>query len=306
MMYSNKLAVAVKASGKVLREFKDADNTDTVYVPFGAEYTILIKNLNTVRVQVRVELDGTDATEGTWLVIDANSELELKRFIKNGNLQSGNSFKFIERNAAIENGPRGVKAEDGLIRIEYQFEKPYVYEPLVVKSFFPRDRWIKREYWERDRDYYPIFGDLLNTTATFSASPTKSADASTGSVMRGMSMSASAASASIGSVNAFHSNAMLSDTMAVAQNAAAPTVINEAGITVPGSQSDQTFTTVAAFAVEATKHVMVIKLLGETESGKPVVKPVTVKSRPKCVTCGHVNKAKAKFCSECGTSLEIV
>lgn len=303
-MYSNKLAVAVKASGKVLREFKDADNTDTVYVPFGAEYTILIKNLNTVRVQVRVELDGTDATEGTWLVINANSELELKRFIKNGNLQSGNSFKFIERNAAIENGPRGIKAEDGLIRIEYQFEKPYVFE-TVYKSFLPRDRWVKKEYWEKETDYYPSmqYGDLLNTTATFSASPTKSAGVSTGSIMRGMTMNAAASASLSGSVNAFHTS---TETMAVAQNAAAPTILNEAGITVPGSKSDQTFTTVAAFNVEATKHVMVIKLLGETESGKPVVKAVTVKAKPKCVTCGHVNKAKAKFCSECGTSLEIV
>jgi len=305
MMYSNKLAAAVKASGKVLREFKDADKTDTVYVPFGAEYTILIKNMNSVRVQVRVELDGTDATEGTWLVINANSELELKRFIKSGNLQSGNSFKFIERNTAIENGPRGIKAEDGLIRIEYQFEKPYVFEP-VIKSFFPRDRWVKKEYWEKETDYYPSmqYGDLLNSTATFSTTATKSADVSTGSIMRGMTMNASAASASLsGSVSAFHTS---TDTMAVAQNAAAPTVLNEAGITVPGSKSDQTFTTVATFNVEATKHVMVIKLLGETESGKPVVQAVTVKAKLKCVTCGHVNKAKAKFCSECGTSLEIV
>jgi hypothetical protein len=35
MMYSNKLAVAIKANGKVLREFKDE-----VYIPFGQEYSL--------------------------------------------------------------------------------------------------------------------------------------------------------------------------------------------------------------------------------------------------------------------------
>jgi hypothetical protein len=83
-------------------------------------------------------------------------------------------------------------------------------------------------------------------------------------------------------------------------------VENEAGITVAGSVSDQKFSSVGWFPVEATTHVMVVKLLGETETGKPVVVPVTVKAKAKCTSCGHNNKAKAKFCSECGTSLEIV
>ena len=39
MMYLQKLAVAVKVNGKVLREVGD-----TVYIPFGSEYSILIKN----------------------------------------------------------------------------------------------------------------------------------------------------------------------------------------------------------------------------------------------------------------------
>jgi len=42
MMYESKLAAAIKVDGKVLREFKD-----TVHIPFGSEYTVLLKNLNT-------------------------------------------------------------------------------------------------------------------------------------------------------------------------------------------------------------------------------------------------------------------
>jgi rRNA maturation endonuclease Nob1 len=58
-------------------------------------------------------------------------------------------------------------------------------------------------------------------------------------------------------------------------------------------------------AMEAEKHSIVLKLLGETPDNKPVEKAVTVKHKPKCVTCGKQNKAHAKFCTECGTALEI-
>jgi len=46
-------------------------------------------------------------------------------------------------------------------------------------------------------------------------------------------------------------------------------------------------------------------LLGETEDNKPVLQPVNVKMKPKCTSCGKQNKATNKFCSECGTSLEL-
>jgi hypothetical protein len=80
---------------------------------------------------------------------------------------------------------------------------------------------------------------------------------------------------------------------------------NDAGITVPGSKSTQKFTTVTMGALDPEKHVIVLKLLGETADNKPVMQPVTVQHKPECVTCGHRNKAHAKFCSQCGTALEI-
>ena len=41
MVYNEKLVASVKCNGKVLREDKD-----TVYLPFGSEYSILLKNMN--------------------------------------------------------------------------------------------------------------------------------------------------------------------------------------------------------------------------------------------------------------------
>ena len=111
-MYGNKLAAAIKVNGKILREFKD-----TVYIPFGSEYEILIKNLHTTRAVVNVYIDGNNVSPG-GLVINAGSDITLERSIENGNLTEGNRFKFIERTSNIENH-RGIKIEDGLIRILY-------------------------------------------------------------------------------------------------------------------------------------------------------------------------------------------
>jgi tRNA(Ile2) C34 agmatinyltransferase TiaS len=69
--------------------------------------------------------------------------------------------------------------------------------------------------------------------------------------------------------------------------------------------SSQKFVTISDFATEMEEHVMVLRLAGDIGQN-PVTKPVTVKQKPKCVTCGRTNKATSKFCVDCGTSLQIV
>ena len=275
MMYQSKLVASLKANGKILREFKD-----TVYIPFGSEYSFLIKNLNTQRAVVNIFIDGDDVVEG-GLVLNAGQEVDLERYVKNGNLTEGNRFKFVERNEAIENGPRGIKLEDGLVRIEFQYEQP---RPVLNRS------WIAAS---GSNSIYPQQG-------------TGSASYNVNGMLRSVDWSkngeitAQAASASVDKycadngipTNEFHSGAATMDW-------------NDVGITVPGSKSEQKFTTVTMGALEAEKHTIVLKLLGETADNKPVLKPVTVKAKPRCQTCGHTNKATAKFCNKCGTALEI-
>ena len=246
MMYESKLAAAIKVNGKVLREF----NKDTVYVPFGSEYSILLKNLNTTRAVVNVFIDGDDMVPG-GIVLNAGQEVDLERSVKNGNLTEGNRFKFIERTGSVEKH-RGIGIEDGLVRIEFQFEQPP--RPIV---------------WNTTH----ISGNIYPQ----------------GGIMRGVNdvhygTTCSATSATYDAYNVNSSSA----------------VLNDVGITVPGSRSDQKFSTVYVGALESTKHSMVFKLFGGTMPA-----PITVKHKPRCVTCGKQNKAIAKFCTECGTALEI-
>lgn len=241
MMYNQKLVASLKANGKILREFKD-----TVYIPFGSEYSLLVKNLNTMQALVNIFIDGENVVEG-GLVIAPGREIDLERYVKNNNLNEGNKFKFIERSDAVEQH-RGIKLEDGLIRLEYRFQTPYqqtAYRtPLYIRS----------------GDIMNPGGPLMSTTGIMN--PSTAISCSTQS-------------------------------------------LNNVGITVPGSVSEQKFQTVDWFALENEVHTIVLRLLGETPDNKPVVKPVTVNHKPKCVTCGKQNKATDKFCSVCGTSLEV-
>jgi hypothetical protein len=251
MMYGNKLAAAIKVNGKVLREFKD-----TVYIPFGSEYAITLKNLHTTRAVVNVFIDSVDMVPG-GLVLNAGQSIDLERSIKNNNLTEGNRFKFIERTGAVEQH-KGIGVEDGLVRIEYQFEtpRPVISQPWIMAS--------------GSSNIYPQ-----------------------GGLMRGLSGSTGDSIWPAGSVTCS------------ASYSANTTPVNDVGITVPGSKSTQSFQSTTVGILESTAHNLILKLVGDLGNNKPIEKPVTVKHKPKCVTCGKQNRAHAKFCVECGTALEI-
>lgn len=263
MMYNNKFVVSVKSGGKVLREFGD-----TVYVPFGSEFTLFLKNLNSRRASVKVSIDGEDVLTGKELLIGPNQVLELERYLKD--LNKGNKFKFIERTSKIEQH-RGVGAEDGLIRVEFAYEKerPVYNPPLWVHN---PPLWYG---YKQGGNYNPACGGFINTVnpRQFSYNVT-----STG-LMRKADPEA---------------------VMSYASN----TNKNDVGITVPGSESKQKFTEVSGFEVDHST-VIILKLVGE-QGQNLVKKAVTVKAKQKCNTCGKVNKITDKFCTECGTSLRIL
>jgi hypothetical protein len=59
MMYDSKFVVAIKAGGKILKE-----NKDLVLLPFGSEFSVLVKNLNSRRAKFTLHIDGTDVLDG--------------------------------------------------------------------------------------------------------------------------------------------------------------------------------------------------------------------------------------------------
>jgi zinc-ribbon domain len=290
MVYSpSKVVACVKCDGKILRE-----DGQTVTLPFGSEYSVLIKNLNSVRIKFKVSVDGTDATENVWLVVDPNSSFDLERYIRNGNLESGNRFKFIERTESVEQH-RGIKADDGLIRIEYQVEK----KREVVDEIIHHRR---RHIYDDDYPTWPRpwrFGgdDIMRASSATKGSPIRAMGMKTSGPM-----GASASSAPSDWVETSALGEDLGDQILGASCGPVPT--SDKGITVPGSESSQSFRWTSGFET-GSSEVIVLQLRGKV-GGKKAVKAVTVDVKPKCTTCGRTNKATSKFCANCGTALEII
>ena len=263
-MYQNKLVLALKVAGKILREQNGA-----VQIPFGSEYTVFVKNLNARRAKVKLSIDGTDATSDTWLVVGPNATLELERFIVNGNFNEGRRFKFIERTADIEEH-RGIKSDDGLVRCEFQVERAVVDVPVYREYDVPVPRpYYQPQPWDRRWPYPPTPWRKMT------------------------------ASASSGQRSSVQRNRRIVQENFVGAAGAAD--VSDYGITVQGSVSHQQFHSVQDFPT-GESDVMVLHLRGIV-AGKAVDVPVTVNAKRQCASCGKTSGSDSEFCPRCGTAL---
>ncbi len=299
-MYSNQLAIAIKHNGKILRETKDM-----VHIPFGSEFSVLVKNLNSRRVKFTLSIDGANALDDTEIIVNANSEVEIKRFIRSGNMNEGNAFKFIERTQSIEDGPRGIKVDDGVVRVEFWFEKEV--PQTTYHTHVHADEYYRKYITNNWGPTYRNYGDLIGTYGQTNIS-------ATGGSLSSNSIAGSVACSATYSADASDMSVSLNDAMAKSplrgldqevkkQHTSIP--VNDVGITVPGSKVEQKFTTVYGFNSEPISNVLILRLVGM--SGDTVVtKPITVAAKPKCSTCGRLNKASSNFCTSCGTALTLL
>lgn len=265
MTYKDKFVAVVKSNGKNLRE-----HGDVVTLPFGSEYSIYLKNLETRPAVVKITIDDVDVLKGNRIIIKPNEDLELEGFLEGIDVK--NKFKFIQKTQQIADY-RGDNAMDGIIRIEYWFEKPATtwiytqYSPWGVTT----GSYYQTSYTYDSQD--PMFTDR------FSSSTTGSVRTSGGTTTAATPITPTSTITSSYNVNM------------------------DEGITVPGSDSDQIFTTSAVGELEDTSHAIVLKLRGQTSSGILTQKIVSTREKLKCQTCGSTSRSSAKFCHNCGTAL---
>jgi len=121
MVYSKKLVTVVKHNGNIIRE-----DADIVKIPFGSEYSILMKNLSTQDCVVGVQIDSDDVLSDQKIIIRANTDHELLGFMNNNGVIT-NKFKFIQKTEKIVNY-RGDRIDDGIINITFQYvaQKPVI------------------------------------------------------------------------------------------------------------------------------------------------------------------------------------
>ena len=268
IVYSERFVVAVKQNGKILREYKDE-----VYLPFGSEYSILLKNLNSQRTLVDVEIDGREVITG--LIVNSNSSVDLERFFED-NKESGHRFKFIEKTDEIREY-RGDKIDDGIIKIVYRFEE-------ITYNWCYNNRTIWNDgYFPRWDDNYKIVSGTVDWKSNLNVNDQP-----------------------LTYNNTNENNDVLYGSVCSVNNIGIPMAgfpENDDGITVEGSKSNQKFQE-TYFGNLGEEHVICLKLVGLTKSNQEKIKkPVYVKTNIICKYCGKKYSSKFKYCSNCGAAL---
>lgn len=272
-MYSNKLVACVKSNGHVLRE-----KGENVYLPFGSEYTLWFKNEHTRKVQISVSIDGTDVLFGKSLIISPDDTADLKGFIRDMNGHDNRAFKFITKTKAISDF-RGDKIEDGLIKVTYQFEneiKPFILPNHIMKTNNTNSTW---------QNYH---------TYTPWNNPTPDVYTSNSNNIR---------NDSIGNNDITFDTYSSKDILATTQyNDVAPLskgitrgMSFDPGITVEGSNTGQSFNSGYINSLELKIHSMIFQLKG-FDANEEVTKPITVKTKKQCPTCGKNWPSDFEYC----------
>ena len=262
-MFRNNLIVSLKSGERFFRE-----NGDIIQIPFGEEYSIFIKNVNSRKAVVKkISIDGKNVLDGHGLVIEPDSALELEGFMDG--TCAKNKFKFIKMTRQIENF-RGTTPEDGLLVVEFDFEKekPVTREIIYVPYYSP-------PYYQ---PYYPSWTYTI---------PNQTYKGMGGG---GTSSSAGAPDITNGNVTYTSANCFYSEIPA------------DSGITVKGNDINQMFYPTYVGEMENRPTVISLKMIGiskEEESKKIVF----TNEKIICQTCGTSNKQRNKFCYSCGTRL---
>lgn len=267
MVYKKQFAAAIKVAGNTLRE-----NGKRVKLPFQSEYSIFLKNQNIVRAMINIEIDGNHITPN-GLVLDGGKSANLERFIENHR-----KFKFIERTSAIA-ANLGENVADSTVIIKYSFEK----RKNAVDTVFIKGRDVHH--------YYP---QPYVYPSPYSPPPYRPNDiwycADPNAGMKGGTILGNSASVSRNANYTANINSV--DNMSIATDSCDT---NDVGITVQGSESDQTFDTCSSFAVEQEEYTIEFQLVGG--------EGISTKSKRVCPSCGKRVKSKHQYCPDDGTYL---
>lgn len=283
MTYKDNFVVEVKSNGKILR-VKD----NAVFLPFGSEYTLLLKNLNSRRASVNISIDGDDVLDNHSLILDANSSTELEGFL-HGNV-ARNRFRFINKTKQISDY-RGDRADDGLIRVEFAFEKPQP-KPMIEKVIKEVHHYynppIQFTYYGTNADWTYHYNQSSAGKNVSESETVMYSNCNTPLKSRSFSPDIKSREVDISSLGV--------------QNASENPNADE-GITVKGSEVHQQFN-YASFGELEEANVIVISLKGISQTGNNVSQPITTKDKLTCSSCGTKSKSSFKFCPNCGTFLE--
>ncbi len=296
-----------------------------VTLPFGSEYEIRLRNKTRKRAVVDAYIDGEIAAKG--IVVNANDSIDLERYVKNTGhaLLKGARFKFVPLgDSRVED--KG-EPENGILEVRWYPEKePKPYTPPSVIEIHDHCHG-GYHYCNCWRCHPPLFtlGHTGNTPDVFvSGGGAQSKGSSLGVNINNTSADISAdnvtLTSGVESVSFSHdgsaANLCIDGGVANvlgAQLKANIAKVDEAGATVEGSESHQSFSTTYIDVDRNNPTILTLHLVGIhiPEPVEPEIRlirecddkplpPKKGKLAAYCSTCGRKRRTDEKFCPSDG------
>ncbi len=238
------------------------------HLPFHSSYKVRLKNKNAfLRAKAKVWIDGRQVSNLGDFILNPNDTLDLERFLDES-MTSGRRFKFVPLEDGRVNDP--TDPENGIIKVEFYRERPYTPRPPI--------RPIRKSYG-------------LGSGGSGTASPIWQYTHPTtlGSSTLGGG----------GATSCYASNNIMP--------VAASYVPEDAGATVEGGHSGQSFTYGSDFQTESRPVTLTLRIRGlDRREMDWEDRPSRSKKQKKrirfCPSCGAKRHGMAKFCASCGTA----
>jgi hypothetical protein len=286
-MYKDKFVLSVLHNGSPVKETGSRYNRQ-VAIPFGSEYKLRLKNKNDRSCAVRLFIDGAPVSNFGDFVVSAGGTVDLERFVTDS-MSRGKRFRFVTLDHSSVDDP--TRSENGIIRAEFRLAK----QPNGI-NITPHDdwRWFKLPKHPGDGGDWSYYehGDGssdTNWSFTYNSStdvPNNSPQWSNSSGSRGKSKSKGLRKRS-----AMYSASMNS----VVGACAAPMAATEAGATIQGGRSNQSFG-YTQLVVEERATILQLKMVGIHQSDRTR----TISRGKFCTQCGHKVRHQDRYCGGCG------
>jgi len=305
MVYCEKFVAVIICDGEIVREVRK-NGQDVVPLPFGKDYSIRLKNLHSRRAAVTITIDGKDVVDGKKIILDADETTELTGFMDGYTVK--NRFRFI-RHTKDTKEFRGERIDDGLVRIEWQFEEEYIPPKKVIHEEHITRRYYHDDYWYPPYPPYPPYPRWTRPRRRWNDIYFTDNTSADNCQIKNIGKTSDYFGSVIGDTMSSTNNLSYSSNKSKrAKSKITRDVIDsdslDDGFTGKGSQTNQEFSRGYVGKLESQKHVIVIQLKGTDEQFKPVKKVVTTRDKLQCVNCGRKSKSSMQFCPNCGSFLE--
>jgi hypothetical protein len=270
-MYSNGFVVSVKINGVTVGE---KDNFK-VAMPFDTEYSLMLKNRNDRKAVAKVYIDGEEVTKTGKLILDANSTLNLERYIED--MDNGAKFKFVplSNNEVKDEGD----SEKGFIEVRFQLVKPTQSQVIMHEEHIYHHKHHYNDYWD-----YPVYKGPFYYCGGVGNSASSSG-LNVNNTVSGNFTSLNCNSLATNSNDTVSYNAKIEDNK----------LIEEVGATIKGSNSSQKFSYSYVGELESQETVIRFQLVGTKDK-----ETIKLYKKTHCTKCGKKYDVNDKYCSDCG------